>query len=85
MRDVTLRAEASSPDNLFMSIDRALAKLEKQTAQAGPEARRQIAELREMLEEFKVAVFAPELKTAYPVSAKRLAAKIREINEAGRA
>ncbi len=30
MRDVTLRAEASSPDNLFMSIDRALAKLEKQ-------------------------------------------------------
>ena len=30
MRDVTLRAEASSPDNLFMSIDRALAKLERQ-------------------------------------------------------
>ncbi len=27
---VTLRAEASSEDNLFMSIDRALAKLEKQ-------------------------------------------------------
>ena len=27
---ITLRAEASSEDNLFMSIDRALAKLEKQ-------------------------------------------------------
>ena len=29
MRDVTLRAESSSKDNLFMSIDSALAKLEK--------------------------------------------------------
>ncbi len=30
MDGITLRAEASSEDNLFMSIDRALAKLEKQ-------------------------------------------------------
>ena len=29
MKDVTLRAESSSKDNLFMSIDSALAKLEK--------------------------------------------------------
>jgi len=32
-----------------------------------------------MVEEFKVSLFAPELKTAYPVSDKRLAEKIREI------
>lgn len=30
MGDITLRAEAASEDNLFMSIDRALAKLERQ-------------------------------------------------------
>jgi hypothetical protein len=28
-----------------------------------------------------VAVFAPELKTAYPISPKRLAQKLREISE----
>jgi len=38
-----------------------------------------IEEFRWMVEEFKVSLFAPELKTAYPVSAKRLAEKIREI------
>jgi hypothetical protein len=37
-----------------------------------------------MLEEFRVAVFAPELKTAYPISAKRLAEKLREIGESPR-
>ncbi len=58
----------------------ALAKLEKETAKAAPDFRRAVEEFRGMLEEFRVAVFAPELKTAYPVSAKRLAAKIREIN-----
>jgi len=63
----------------------ALAKLEKETAKAAPDFRRAVEELRGMLEEFRVAVFAPELKTAYPVSAKRLAAKIKEINESARA
>jgi len=38
-------------------------------------------ELRWMIEEFKVSVFAPEIKTAFPVSAKRLTAKIKEIEE----
>ena len=32
-----------------------------------------------MIEEFQVALFAPELKTAFPVSPKRLAEKIKEI------
>ena len=43
------------------------------------EVRAAVEELRWMVEEFKVAVFAPELKTAFPVSAKRLSDKIREI------
>jgi hypothetical protein len=32
-----------------------------------------------MVEEFKVSLFAPELKTAFPISPKRLALKIKEI------
>jgi ATP-dependent helicase HrpA len=55
-------------------------RLEKEAAKASPEKNRAITEFRWMLEEFKVAVFAPELKTAYPVSPKRLAQKLKEIN-----
>ena len=43
------------------------------------EKRRAIEDLRWMIEEFKVALFAPELKTAFPVSSKRLAEKVRGI------
>ena len=32
-----------------------------------------------MVEEFKVSVFAQELKTPYPVSEKRLQKKLKEI------
>jgi hypothetical protein len=32
-----------------------------------------------MVEEFKVALFAPELRTAFPVSAQRLLRKQKEI------
>lgn len=39
-----------------------------------------LSELRWMIEEFKIAVFAPEMKTAFPVSAVRLARKIKEID-----
>lgn len=40
-----------------------------------------IREYRQMMEEFKVAVFAPELGTAMPVSEKRLARKWQELEE----
>jgi len=36
-------------------------------------------EFRDWIEEYKVAVFAPELKTAVPVSPKRLGILFREI------
>ena len=39
-----------------------------------------VEELRWMLEEFKLALFAPEIKTAFPISAVRLARKIAEID-----
>ena len=39
-----------------------------------------VEELRWMIEEFKLALFAPEIKTAFPISAVRLARKIAEID-----
>jgi ATP-dependent helicase HrpA len=44
------------------------------------EKRAAVDELRWMIEEFKLALFAPEIKTAFPISAVRLAKKIREID-----
>ncbi len=44
------------------------------------EKRAAIDELRWMIEEFKLALFAPEIKTAFPISAVRLARKIAEID-----
>jgi ATP-dependent helicase HrpA len=44
-----------------------------------PQEERLIFELQWMIEEFKISLFAPEIKTAFPVSAKRLAGKIKEI------
>jgi ATP-dependent helicase HrpA len=44
------------------------------------EKRLAVEELRWMIEEFKLALFAPEIKAAFPISAVRLARKIREID-----
>jgi ATP-dependent helicase HrpA len=44
------------------------------------EKRGAVDELRWMIEEFKLALFAPEIKTAFPISAVRLARKIAEID-----
>jgi ATP-dependent helicase HrpA len=44
-----------------------------------PELRRHLEEYREMIEEFKVSLFAQELGTAFPVSAKRLEKKWQEM------
>lgn len=46
---------------------------------ASGEKKKAIEELSQMLEEYKVSLFAQELKTAFPVSKKRLEEKIREI------
>ncbi|MBM3284435.1 MAG: ATP-dependent RNA helicase HrpA [Candidatus Aminicenantes bacterium] len=46
---------------------------------ASLEKKKAAQEFGRMLEEFKVSLFAPELRTAIPISAKRLALKLREI------
>ncbi len=43
------------------------------------EKRTAVDEYRWMVEEFKVSLFAPELRTAHPISPKRLALKLKEI------
>jgi len=43
------------------------------------EKRKSFEEFFWMVEEFKVSVFAQELKTPFPVSAKRLEKKLREV------
>ncbi len=51
----------------------ALLKMEQTVSpKASPERKQAIEEFRWMIEEFKVSLFAPELRTAYPVSAQRL-------------
>ncbi|MEW5801251.1 MAG: DUF3418 domain-containing protein, partial [bacterium] len=46
---------------------------------ASPQRVEEIDEFRWMIEEFKISLFAPEIGTAYPVSAKRLEKKWQEI------
>jgi len=60
-------------------IERGRAK--PKAPEISPEKKKLIDEYRWMVEEFKVALFAPELKTAFPISPKRLALKINEIAE----
>jgi ATP-dependent helicase HrpA len=58
----------------------ALARLKKGFAKdTSPEKKAAVGELQEMIEEFRISLFAPEVKTAFPVSPKRLAIKIKEI------
>ena len=62
-----------------------LARLESSIRKKGDRVSRPrfsaaVDELRWMIEEFKLALFAPEIKTAFPISAVRLARKIAEID-----
>ena len=50
------------------------------TPEATPEKRKAVAEFGWMLEEFRVAVFAQEVRTAFPVSVKRLDEKLRRLD-----
>jgi ATP-dependent helicase HrpA len=53
-----------------------------QPAQLSPNKKALLAEYRLMLEEYKVSLFAQELKTRFPVSPQRLEEKWREVEEA---
>jgi ATP-dependent helicase HrpA len=70
------RAKAQGPQNYTEHLRRLMKTL---NAQSSGQKRQAIEELAWMIEEYKVSVFAQELKTAVPMSAKRLEEKIREI------
>jgi ATP-dependent helicase HrpA len=59
--------------------DRLKGLLQTLTPQSTAEKRQALEELAWMIEEYKVSIFAQELKTAGPTSPKRLDEKIREI------
>ena len=66
------------------SFSAALLKMEQSLSpKASPEKKQAIEEFRWMIEEFKVSLFAPELRTAYPVSVQRLIKKQKEIEAMG--
>ncbi len=58
---------------------RALRELEARAAKGGPALKPGVENLRWLIEEFKVSVFAPEVKAAVPISPKRLSEKVREL------
>ncbi len=70
------RAKAAQVEP-FLAEQERLARLARK--KPGPEKEKLLFEFRWMIEEFKISLFAPEIKTAFPVSAKRLAARAREI------
>jgi len=72
--------KAAQIDAFDQSLEKMRASL---TAQSPLELQEAVEEFRWMIEEFRVSVFAPELKTAFPVSPKRLAEKIKDIETLG--
>ncbi|PKN24730.1 MAG: ATP-dependent RNA helicase HrpA [Deltaproteobacteria bacterium HGW-Deltaproteobacteria-21] len=88
IRALQIRAERGANDPAKDSSKTAQAgkllhSLKKLSDELGPGASQQkrdaVEELRWMVEEFKVSLFAQELKTPFPVSAKRVEEKVREI------
>lgn len=70
------RAKAAQVEPFLVEYERLSRLVRKKPS---PEKDRLLFELRWMIEEFKISLFAPEIKTAFPVSAKRLATRFREI------
>ncbi len=74
-KDLKKAAQAEGFIKAFEQLQKRISR------QASPEKKKAVEELRWMIEEFKVSLFAPELKTPFPISAKRLVAKLKEIGE----
>jgi ATP-dependent helicase HrpA len=70
------RVKAQAPQKYAGELKRLMETLSAQSSDA---KRRALEDLAWMIEEYKVSIFAQELKTAGPMSAKRLEEKIREI------
>ena len=88
LRALTVRAERGSV-HLQKALERGKeieeldkwreSALRELPAYASDEKRRALDDFRWMIEEYKVSLFAQELKTAIPVSRKRIEARMAEI------
>jgi ATP-dependent helicase HrpA len=74
------RAKAQGPQKYTEQLKRIMETL---TPQSSAQKRQALEELVWMIEEYKVSIFAQELKTAGPMSPKRLEEKVREIERMG--
>ena len=70
------RTKARPVEEFAKRLDRLIQSLSPQSSR---EKRRAVEDFFWMLEEYKISVFAQEIKTSRPVSAKRLTARIAEI------
>jgi ATP-dependent helicase HrpA len=73
------RNKAAQAEVFVKALEKLMASIESAPAKISPAKLAAIEEFRWMVDEFKVSLFAPELRTALPVSAKRLEAKLKEI------
>ena len=73
------RQKAAQAHVFAKALDKLASLKENAPDKISPAKRTAVEEFRWLVEEFKVSLFAPELRTAVPVSAKRLEAKFREI------
>ncbi|MGB9004161.1 MAG: ATP-dependent RNA helicase HrpA [Candidatus Aminicenantales bacterium] len=73
------RHKAAQAEVFIKALEKLGALKENAPAKISPAKHAAIEEFRWLVEEFKVSLFAPELRTAVPVSAKRLEGKLKEI------
>jgi ATP-dependent helicase HrpA len=78
---INLLKDKAKAEQVFRFIQALKDLGEEVTADTSFEKKTEIEEFRWMVEEFKVSLFAPEIKTAHPVSAKRLLLKLKKITE----
>jgi ATP-dependent helicase HrpA len=73
------KAKAAQAEPYEYTLERLEEDISAPAPTVPPEKRQAVEELRRMIEEFKISLFAPEIRTAFPISAVRLARKIKEI------
>jgi ATP-dependent helicase HrpA len=75
------RHKAAQAEVFIKALEKLMVLKENAPVKISPAKVAAIEDFRWLVDEFKVSLFAPELRTAVPVSAKRLEGKLKEIAE----
>ena len=78
-RSEIFKKDRAKEKKLKIYIDRLNEMLKKLSSSVSVEKKQAIEEYFWLIEEYKVSLFAQELKTAFPVSEKKLDKKLKEI------